>query len=271
MKNSLKPILKWTGGKRREIKHFEKYFPTFERFFEPFVGGGAVYWHLNHSNSIINDYDKGLINFYKMLKTNSAHIQTEVKQASLFNKNYEKMKSLYYEHRDIMDNDQCSDLDRAFSFLYVNKLCFSGMRRFNSQGKFNVPFGHYKTFNPAITDEHIKLLNNTIIHNEDALQLIPQYDNEGVFIFLDPPYTRVFKEYSPNNNFAETEQKLLSQKLNALQNAKWMLVINDSEEIRDLYKDCYFKEYSLKYGINVKNRFDTKVTHLIISNYEMKN
>lgn len=266
-KNILKPILKWTGGKRREIKNFQQYIPEFDLYLEPFVGGGALYWFLENQNSVINDYDKDLMNFYEVLKNNHTDLQKFILEVSKHNKDHKKMESLYYFHRDIMDDITKTSLERAYSFLYVNKLCFSGMRRFNSDGKFNVPFGHYKNFNPNITDRHISLMQNTILHNEDGIELMKKYDKEGVFIFLDPPYTRVFKEYSSNNVFDQGEQTRLATALFSLENAKWMLIINDDENIRQLYDKCFVKEYDIKYGINVKNRFDTKVRHLIICNY----
>jgi DNA adenine methylase len=263
----MQPIIKWTGGKRRELKHFMKYIPHHETYCEPFIGGGATYFSLNNKINIINDYDQKLVNFYNIIKNNSSDLMKLIKEAKKINNCHDDMEKKYYEEREKMNSEGLNDLESAFSFLYVNQLSFSGMRRFSKEGKFNVPFGHYKSFNPKITLEHIELLKNTEIKNVDALELIPTLNEEKTFIFLDPPYTRTFKEYSPDNVFGVQQQKQLRDILMGIDKSKWMLVIDYSELIQELYKNSNIKTYELKYGVNIKNRFNTKVEHAIITNY----
>jgi len=263
--NNLKPIIKWTGGKRRELKYIKPLLPNnIKQYVEPFIGGGALFFHLNHHNSIINDFDFDLINFYKHVN-NPSFIEKINYLKSITN--HDEMESLYYKFRD---NPPPDDLcDRASQFVYINQLAFSGMRRFNKNGKFNVPFGHYKSFNPKISNDHINLLSNTIIHNDSAMNIIPLYDNKNTFIFLDPPYTRTFKTYSANNDFNEDHQTLLAHTLSNIKYANWMMVINDDPFIINLYKNFNISSYDLKYGVNIKNRFNTNVKHLVISNYSL--
>lgn len=264
----MKPIIKWTGGKRRELKHITKMLPNIiERYVEPFVGGGALYFYLEHKNSIINDFDFELINFYKMV--GDKQFIDEVAKLSLLNNNHDAMSEKYYELRalDRKDINKYSDVIRAIRFFYINQLAFSGMRRFNSNGQFNVPFGHYKKLSNQITKAHLDLLKITDIKNGDAIDIINDEDNKNTFIFLDPPYTRIFKTYSHDNVFDMGCQQRLCNSLKRLQNAKFMLVINKDDNILNMYKEFNIIEYDIKYGVNIKNRFSTNTSHTIITNY----
>lgn len=260
----MKPIIKWTGGKRRELSHLTSLLPGFNRYVEPFAGGAAMFFHLRHKHSIINDFDFRLVNFYRQCSDDS--FSSQIEELKKLNNNHDEMSKKYYEFRDgVASQDMITD---AVRFAYVNQLAFSGMRRFNSSGKFNVPFGHYKAFSLKINEEHKELLKSTTILNDCALKVIPNYDASHTFIFLDPPYTRKFKTYSADNDFDDASQQALFEVLDSLKNAKWMLVINDDDRILEMYKQYNVKKYSLKYGVNIKNRFATDVVHTIITNFD---
>lgn len=285
------PIFKWTGGKRKEIKIFSKYFPEFVlekkeyKYIEPFFGGGAVYWHLENSNNVINDIDSDLINFLLNVRDKFGEIKLMADKVSSFIKaitEKEKEKSLtiseaktergklYYDWRNKDRNNgisNLSDVDRAFRFYIINQLAFNGMRRFNSRGEFNIPYGNYKAFNMHIDDKHINLLKNTNLYNTSYKDIILNNDHENTFIFLDPPYTREFNEYSHGNTFGAEDQIDLSNIFKSIKNAKVMLVINKDEFISGLYSEYIKDEYDLRYSTNIKNRFDNSVKHLIITNY----
>jgi len=289
---SLKPMYKWAGGKRKEIKIFENYFPEFVKnndtykYIEPFFGGGAVYWYLCNNDNVINDIDHDMISYLKMIKEqNTQVIETAVdlkakidaislqeKNGELTIKEAKEKRGIYYYHwRNLDRNNGLSSLsewEKAFRFIFMNQLAFNGMRRFNKKGEFNIPYGNYKSFSNVdlmTNDDHVNLLKNTSINSGDYNDVI--VDDDNVFIFLDPPYTRVFKEYTSGNVFGYEEQERLANKLKSLKKAKWMLVINDDEKIREMY-DGYVKEtYDVKYGTNIKNRFDTSTQHIIITNY----
>jgi len=264
----MKPIIKWTGGKRREIKHFIKLIPSYETYIEPFIGGGALYFHLNSKINIINDFEYLLINFYKIVQNNPFELIKLIDEIKQFNQQHDEMEKLYYHHRNNINNyKSLNELEQSLSFLYVNQLSFSGMRRFNKKGEFNVPFGHYKSFNPIITTEHIDLLNKTTIYNDDISNIFNKLDIENGFMFLDPPYTKIFKEYSANNNFNHNSHIELYNNLNKLKKTKWMLIINNDDDIINLYKQYDITSYDIKYGVNIKNRFDSNSNHLIIKNY----
>lgn len=282
--NHLLPLFKWTGGKRREIKILKEFFPEFVLndeqydFVEPFAGGAAVYWYLNNvnGNNIINDYDSELVNFYMMMRDQDEDFITPIRQSSALYEgdttDHGKQEENYYYWRNLdKDNglDTLSDQERAARFWIVNQLSFSGMRRFNKKGEFNVPYGHYKNLNSTniTSQDHVNLLKNTTITNGDYLNVLDNSDRDNTFIFLDPPYTRVMKKYSSDNEFTEQDQINLRDKLVDMEHASWMLVINQSDFIEELYDGYVSKIYNLRYGVNIRNRFDTSVNHLIISNY----
>jgi len=284
----LKPLFKWTGGKRREIKIFSEYYPEITKtenytFIEPFLGGGAVYWDLQAPNNIINDIDKDLINFLQHIKDKPESIQEVITELGLNLgvvtakekgglvgiKEAKTLRGEYYydwRNKDRLD-EELSPLEKACRFFIVNQLAFNGMRRFNKKGQFNVPYGNYKQLNLNLTDEHNELLDNTEILSQDYKDVMLNNDREDVFIYLDPPYTRVFKEYNHDNVFGFDHQIELLEVFKSMKHAKVMMIINKDSFTQDVYKDYIKHEYSLKYATNIKNRFNQAVKHLIVCNY----
>jgi DNA adenine methylase len=287
----LDPLYKWTGGKRKEIKTFSKYYPDFVTcggdftFVEPFFGGGAVYWSLNAKNNVINDIDDELTNFIKMAKSNPEEIRLAIKSVGDKIKavsEREKSKELtiaeaktlrgeyYYEWRNKDRKgglDWMSELDRAVRFYIVNQLAFNGMRRFNSKGEFNIPYGNYKSLNIDISEKHVELLQRTQVNCGSYKDVMLANDNENTFIYLDPPYTREFKEYSHENVFGPDQQIELANTFKSMKKAKVMIIINKDDFTTDLYKDYIKLTYDLKYSTNIKNRYDNSVQHIVVTNY----
>ena len=285
MTEPLTPMFKWTGGKRREIKHFSPYYPDFVKeekeynYVEPFAGAAATFWSLNNltGTNVINEFDPELINFYTQVKMqNKDFIKYVAEAVSLYKDNssesHDKQEAMYYKWRNLDRNDGLSKLDdakRAARFYIVNQLAFSGMRRFNGAGEFNVPYGHYKNLNDTVLTSaaHVKLLQNTELITGDYSIPVADNDKENTFIFLDPPYTRVMKKYSADSEFGDEEQYVLAETLKNLEAAKWMIVIDKSALTEKLYKDYIKHSYALSYGVNIKNRFSTAVEHIIATNY----
>jgi DNA adenine methylase len=287
----MKPLYKWTGGKRKEIKTFRDFYPNFMKnnekykFVEPFFGGGAVFWDLENDNNVINDIDYDLINFMKTISTDSEklidmclvmcknidEITLQEKTSLITSKEAkEKRGEFYYNWRNKDRNNGLeilSNLDRAFRFYFVNQMSFNGMRRFNSKGEFNIPYGNYKNFNNHFEPRHIEILKNTKISNCSYKEVMENNDDDNTFIFIDPPYTREFSEYSHGSFFGNKEQIELFNTFKDLKNAKAMIIINKDDFTSNLYKDYIKDEYNLKYSTNIKNRFDQEVKHLIITNY----
>jgi DNA adenine methylase len=286
------PIYKWTGGKRKDIKHFEKYLPIFTKngedymYVEPFFGAGALYWYLNNKTNIINDIDYDLINFLNILKSDEEknltiminQMEEKISEITKLEKNgdidFREAKTergyFYYLWRDKDRSkglENLSNLERAFRFYFVNQWAFNGMRRFNSRGEFNIPYGNYKQIKVQHTKEHLDLLKNTEINCGDYKEIILKNDVEKTFIFLDPPYTREFKEYSHENSFGEEQQIELFEVFQKCKKSSVMLIINKDDFTEQLYKNYIKDEYDFKYSTNIKNRYSNEVKHLIITNY----
>jgi DNA adenine methylase len=176
----------------------------------------------------------------------------------------------YYDWRNKDRNNgllSMTPFDRAIRFYVVNQLAFNGMRRFNSRGEFNIPYGNYKSINITLTENHVELLNRTEVNNGSYKDIMLNNDTEDTFIYLDPPYTREFKEYSHENVFGLDQQVELANIFKSMKNAKVMIIINKDEFTTELY-DGYIKHtYDLKYSTNIKNRYDNSVQHLLITNY----
>lgn len=284
----MKPFIKYRGGKSSEIKFFKSYFPEkYETYIEPFVGGGAVYFHLEHSKSIINDINPKLMTLYSQIKDDYPLLRSQLdylqrvyeqnqkeyenlKQNSISDKyTVNKNENMYYELRDLFNNPNDVWLEGALYF-FINKTAYSGMIRYNKKGEFNVPFGRYKNLNTkVITDAHHQLLKNTQIFNTDYAEIFSLAKSDD-FMFLDPPYDSTFNDYGNlefKNGFDEYEHERVAREFKKLP-CKALMIIAKTDLIYDLYKDYIFEEYDKSYAVNIRNRFKNNAKHLIIKNYE---
>lgn len=258
----LKPIIKWSGGKTDEIKIIEKYIPEFNgKYIEPFVGGGALYFHLQPKKAVISDVHKELIAFYKAIADGKAG---EIKE---FMDTHQNNEETYYS---IRNNSEMSDYCK---FYYLRKTCYRGMMRYNKSGGFNVPFGRYKTLNYNELDntDYYELLNRTEILNEPFESVFQKYsDDPDNFIFLDPPYDSVFTDYGYCKFDKQCHKKLAELFKNA--KCKCMIDIAKTDFIYELYKDYIIFEFDKKYKFKIHSgRVDNKIdsVHIIAINYKL--
>lgn len=262
-KNSLKPIIKWSGGKMDEIKMFEKYFPeNYNIYIEPFIGGGAVYFHLNPSKAVISDVHTELIDLYKSIGDGKGADIYE------FMENSPNDEATYYNIRDVMVMNDA--LDIAKRFYYQRKTCFRGMLRYNKDKKFNIPFGRYKTINytELLNKDYETLLNRTEIYNERFEVIFEKYNDEANFMFLDPPYDSEFTDYGYCQFGKEEQYKLAS--LFKTTKIKCLMIIGKTKFIEELYCGYIVAEYDKKYKFKLyNNRIGDEINtkHLIIKNY----
>jgi DNA adenine methylase len=262
-KKHLTPLIKWSGGKSDEIKMFEKYFPnSYNLYIEPFIGGGSVYFYLNPDNAVINDIHTELIDLYQSIG------EGESDKIYDFMENNPNDEETYYKIRDEMIiNDK---LDSAKRFYYQRKTCFRGMLRYNKNGKFNIPFGRYKTINykDLKNKDYELLLNKTEILNKDFNYIFENYNDENNFMFLDPPYDSEFTDYG-YCQFGKKEQEELATLFKDTK-IKCLMIIGKTKFIEDLYKDYIIDEYDKKYKFKLyDNRIgdEINIKHLIIKNY----
>ena len=265
MKNkrkSLKPIIKWSGGKKDELKHILPYIPvSYSTYLEPFIGGGALYFNLNPEHAVINDVHKELVDFYQSIKNgNAIDIYNFMKEHPNEEETYYKVRN--YDNIDILDN--------AKRFYYLRKTCYRGMLRYNKKGEFNVPFGRYKTcnFEEIKNKEYEELLKRTDIFNSSFENIFNEYNDSDNFMFLDPPYDSEFTDYG-YCTFGKDEQKKLAKCFKET-NIKCLMIIGKTPFIQELYEDYIVDEYDKKYRFKlhsgrVGDEINTK--HLIIKNY----
>jgi DNA adenine methylase len=259
----LKPLIKWSGGKSDEIKMFEKYFPEqYTRYIEPFVGGGSVYFYLNPVDAVISDVHTELIDLYKNIGNGKGQ------EIFDFMKEHPNDENTYYDVRDKMEIN--NTLDSAKRFYYQRKTSFRGMLRYNKNGKFNIPFGRYKTinYNEIINKDYEILLGRTVILNKGFEYLFENYNDENNFMFLDPPYDSEFTDYGYCQFGKEEQKKLASLFKNT--KIKCLMIIGKTKFIEELYDGYIVAEYDKKYKFKLyNNRIGDEINtqHLIIKNY----
>lgn len=282
----MKPIIKYCGGKSREIKYFAKYFPdSFETYYEPFLGGGAVFFEFMPKQAFLSDSNRQLINFYKDFSKHYQRIRNELEGlAAEFRVNqmeYELEKKInpeehvvnrnenrYYLLRSAMNGHRYCDYSSATIYYYINRLAYAGLTRFNSKGEFNAPFGHYKKFSIENADlSHAQLLQQAELKcckYKYAFERACGADSTKNFMFLDPPYDGVFSNYG--TPFGEKEHRELAQDFKNL-SCKALMVIGKTPLTEELYRGYIKNEYGVKYAIDIKNRMPRNNGHLIVTNY----
>lgn len=282
----MKPVLKYRGGKGKEIPLFEKYIPKeFDTYYEPFIGGGAVFFHLEPKRAVINDINAPLMNFYSTLKNQYPLMKKQLLEIQTqYDKNQRQYKELKQKNPDIRVPNKNEDLyyslrgkfnhpDNTYLpavlYFFINKTAYSGMIRYNSFGEYNVPFGRYPNFNTEIiTEAHSKLLSGATLLNEDYIGSFNRA-SERDFMFLDPPYDSAFHDYgNAEMGFGEEDQIRLATDFRNL-TCRALMVIGKTPLTEALYSGLIIGEYGKHYAVNIRNRFNQNAVHIIVTNYRM--
>lgn len=283
----MNPMIKYRGGKSKEISHFISNMPSdYNRYIEPFLGGGALYFYLEPEKAIINDVNTKLYAFYQEMKISYPIARMQLDEIQkIYEENqkiYEALKknhpdermenkneAFYYRMRDMFNHKIDLEYLEAVIYFYINKTAYSGMIRYNSNGDFNVPFGRYKNLNTKlITNKHYELLQRTEIYNKDYSEIFSMAQSDD-FIFLDPPYDCVFSDYGNENykdGFGEDEHRRLANDFINLP-CKALLVIGKTPLTEELYGKNIIEEYDKSYAVNIRNRFKADAKHIIVTNY----
>lgn len=271
------PFLKWAGGKRQLLSEIRPLLPKKYRcYYEPFLGGGAVFLDQQPAKAIVNDFNSELINCYEVIKNSPDELLEEVAK-------FENTSDCFYRVREMDRSDDftlLSDVKRAARIIYLNKTCFNGLFRVNSKGQFNAPFGHYK--NPTIADPAIiqalsRYLNSedTTFRNVDFAEAVVDAQ-KGDFVYFDPPYdpvsdTSSFTGYSLNG-FNREEQIRLRDLCDALtaEGVKIMLSNSYTPFIHELYNSEHYtcRIVQARRNINSVASGRGKVDEVLILNYE---
>lgn len=279
MQKIYKPFIKRVWGKRQLLSQLEIFYPKhFNRYFEPFVWWGAVFFDLRNKfwttfSANLFDINEDMIIAYNTIKNNAPWLIKELKKYP-----YDKDFFLGIRSWDREPNfKKRSDIERSARFIYLNRTGFNWLYRVNSQGFYNVPFGKYT--NPTICDEENILLTqealqNTEIKNEDFENII-NYANKWDFIYLDPPYdtlttTANFTGYN-KGWFGKEEQIRLFETYKAL-DKKWcflMLSNHNTDFINNMYINAWFRKETVlaKRAINSDASKRGNVEETVILNY----
>jgi len=283
----MKPLVKYRGGKSKEIPYIEKHVPDFNgRYIEPFFGGGALFFYLEPQKAIINDINSKLMDFYKGVKSDFETLRKELFEIEMIYKTnrdkFEEQKAkeptervhdeneiLYYRIREMFNGLKEKKYSDALLYFFINKTAYSGMVRYNSRGEFNVPYGRYKNLNTKlVTKAHNQLLTNTEMYNADYKNIF-KLAKEDDFMFLDPPYDCVFSDYGNveyKDGFNEENHIELANAYKEL-NCKALMVIGRTPLTEELYGDMIVEEYRKSYAVNIRNRFKAEANHILVSNY----
>ncbi|MCC3437571.1 MAG: DNA adenine methylase [Microcoleus sp. PH2017_03_ELD_O_A] len=278
-----RPFLKWAGGKTRLIGQYQPYFPKkFTTYYEPFLGGGAVFFYLAQQHPsvqvVLTDINPELINAYRCVRDKVEDlIELLLEHASEHSKDN---PAYYYSVRSRSYN---TDTEKAARLIYLNKTCYNGLYRENSKGEFNVPIGRYKNPNicqPELLRSVSSLLEPAQIEVRKFDRILDFATSSKDFVYFDPPYypissTSDFTAYS-RENFKQAEQIKLRDVFAELaqRGVKIMLSNSNCDFIDKIYSDAEaFKiahlpqqiEISASRGINSKSSKRGKVKELLIS------
>lgn len=294
-----KPFVKWAGGKGSLLPRLEALLPAdFDdlqgvTYVEPFVGGGAMLFHMlrNHRcirKAVINDINSDLIRCYHLIANSPQELidRLKVLEKNYYSVDFSARKELYYAYREQYNSEGINPDERAALFIMLNHTCYNGLYRVNAAGKFNVPYGRYKK--PVICNEELIMTNHRLLNSVELVirpagdyklvlrNLSPKHPN---FVYLDPPYrplsvTSSFREYS-NSPFGDEQQEELKQFCDQLTDRRCLVMLSNSDS-RTATGASYFENLYAGYDIqrvlaprfikaNAEKR--EKQTEVVIRNY----
>lgn len=271
---NVQPFIKWVGGKRQLLSEINKYIPSdFDTYYEPFIGGGAVFLNNQPKRAIINDWNKELINAYQVIQSNVEELIDELKK-------HKNESEYFYSVRewDRLENyEERSLIEKAGRLIYLNKTCYNGLYRVNKSGYFNTPFGKYK--NPAIVqEERLRALNkyfntNDITFTTGDFKSSLKSIKSGDFVYFDPPYvplnvTSNFTSYT-QGGFNLEEQIRLRETCDELHDkgVRFLLSNSNTPFIQEQYQDYTIEIVNAKRSINSRALKRGAVEEVLIRNY----
>ena len=270
--STVKPFLRWAGGKSKIVRSLVNFMPTsnsYDRYFEPFVGAGALFFYIGPSKAVLSDLNTDLINCYRQVATHP----TEVWNLLQVHREFDSKK--YYSHIRSQDLDKLKSIEQAARFIYLNKAAFNGIYRVNQQGKFNVPYGpSFK--GPALPKKILleaasDLLESANILAADYREVCKSAKRDD-FVYLDPPYpptngTSYFTHYTAKR-FNWDDQREVSKVFRNLDRKGCLVMMSNSdrEEIRSMFQGYYMQQLNVTRWLGSNgDRF--KVHEIVVTNY----
>ncbi len=262
----LRPFLKWAGGKRALVEQFLPHIPEdFGRYHEPFVGSGALFFHLRPRRATLSDNNTRLIRTYQGLKKDPEGVIARLEQ-------YKHDRDFYYDLR-ATDIDAQDDVSVAAWFIYLNKTGFNGLYRVNSRNRFNVPFGDYAK--PNFCDKETlracaAQLRSVTLRNEDFVAAARRAQ-AGDLVYFDPPYvplsaTASFTSYTKNGFDMDAQMRLRDLARELADRGVHVLLSNSSADaVRELYRDGFaLIDIRARRAINSRGDRRGEITELLI-------
>lgn len=270
------PFVKWAGGKKQLLTRLEAYMPTsYSKYYEPFIGGGALLLDIQPSKAIINDVNEQLLNVYKQLKADAESvigIIHELDSVDCDKERYLKLRSVYNEKI----SQHILDAECAALTIWINKHCFNGLYRVNSKGLFNVPYNN-KVDGVSMNEENLRnigfyLNSKSVEIRTGDFEAACEDVQAGDFVYFDSPYIPVsatanFTDYTKDGFSYEDHCRLaeLYRRLDAL-GAKVMLSNHNVDLVYDLYKGFKIEVVDVKRAIN-RDASKRVGKEVIITNY----
>lgn len=298
IENSVKPFVKWVGGKGQLLEELQKHLPKenkYTKYAEPMVGGGALFFNVvsmgKFSQFYISDINKELINVYQVIKTNVEELISKLLEMQMSFLPMDENGRRYYYHlvRDKFNKIELNadnKIDKACLFLFLNKTCFNGLYRVNKKGQFNVPMGAYK--NPNICDEENLKRVSSVLQSAEIVcgdyKKCFDFVDDKTFVYIDPPYrpisqTSAFTSYN-TDTFDDNEQIRLAEFVKSLDKKGAMVMVSNSDPqnvnptdkfFEDLYGDFKIDKVNAARAINSKGGGRGKIKELLICNYKEEN
>lgn len=275
-RSTLQPFTKWTGGKRQLLPIIKSLMPdNYNNYFEPFVGGGALFFDLSPNKAVINDFNNELINCYQQIK------KYPQKLIELLAKHQENNSKEYYLKLRSADRDnridKMTNVERAARIMYMLRVDFNGLYRVNSKNQFNVPYGRYK--NPKIVDSDLILSISQYLNSNNIKILTGDFEKAiqdvavGDFVYFDPPYvplseTSAFTSYT-HEDFTYEDQVRLRDCFKKLDEKGAFLMLSNSSSplVEELYKDFNIHKVEVTRTNGAKTSSRGRISEIIVTNY----
>lgn len=264
-----KPILKWAGGKTRLLPLLRACLSsqTFNRYFEPFLGGGAFFFDLAPSSAYVSDSNRDLIQCYEAVRDFPNEVIAALLDRKVTEHEFYKIRAL--------DPESLGPVERASRFIYLNKTCYNGLYRVNKNGQFNTPYG--RNSKVSLVDAKNVRAASRILKNASLIaqdyQVALSDARRGDFVYLDPPYLPVgkfsdFKRYT-KEFFYEEDHRRLAELFQSLANRGCLVLLSNSyhDKIAELYSGFNQLTVKMPRFINCKGEGRGAVKELLISNF----
>lgn len=276
MNESRKPVIKWVGGKRQLLPEITPRFPqTFQRYCEPFLGGGAVFFSLQPEKYLVSDVNPELINLYTVIRDNVDELIHHLSTMQVSAEEYYRIRSL---DRDESTWEKTTHTQRAARTIYLNRVGYNGLYRVNRAGQFNVPYGRHN--NPRILNEETLRALCEYLNDAEGQILCASYEEAvphltaGDFVYFDPPYDPV----SPSANFTHyTRDGFTRENQIALRDTcrdlhergvKFMLSNSSTPFIHELYAEFHVEKVHARRSVNSNASRRGTIHEVLVRNYE---